>query len=316
MSNIYISYNHQDRKLASKISSGLKEKGHLITLDVESLTAGQEWRTILMDALKSADGVIVLITPSSLKSQFVLSEIGSARAFTQTSKNKFLIPVIFDDAPIPPVIQDIHSIIGDRNKIPEVVNQINQAIDAFLGRKAAVEEKEEKEREFIESKASAYVEKAMTALSSREKKNKNFGIIWYILGYSSLIVGVFVAVFGFGELQEAASQEYLFLIAIGLKSLIIIALLLASSKYAFNLGKSYMQESLKNADRIHAISYGHFYLNAFGDQASNEELKDVFQHWNIDKSSSFLGLKSDDYDPKFFETLIELTKVVTGKKGK
>jgi len=64
-----------------------------------------------------------------------------------------------------------------------------------------------------------------------------------------------------------------------------------------------MNESLRNADRIHANSFGRFYLKAYGDVASREEIRDVFQHWNIDTASAFLQLDPDKFDPKVLDVL-------------
>ena len=92
---------------------------------------------------------------------------------------------------------------------------------------------------------------------------------------------------------------------------------MASSKYAFTLGKSYMNESLKNSNRLHAISFGKFYLQAYGDVVTPEDVKEVFQHWNIDKDSSFKELNSQSFDPRIFESAIEIASVLTKheKKG-
>jgi len=59
-----------------------------------------------------------------------------------------------------------------------------------------------------------------------------------------------------------------------------------------------MTESLKNADRIHAISFGKFFLQAFGDNVDAKEVKEVFQHWNISNSTSFSGLDADKFDER------------------
>jgi translation elongation factor EF-G len=99
-----------------------------------------------------------------------------------------------------------------------------------------------------------------------------------------------------------------------LKSIIIVGLLIACSKYAFNLGKSFINEALRNADRLHAIAFGKFYLQAFGDRISSpEEIKEVFQNWNIDKDSAFQKLDTNSYDPKFNESLVEIIKNLSEK---
>ncbi len=54
-------------------------------------------------------------------------------------------------------------------------------------------------------------------------------------------------------------------------------------------------------------------LPAFGAKTKWEELKEVFQHWNIDRSSSFSSLDSSSFDPKVVESLIELARILSPK---
>lgn len=75
-----------------------------------------------------------------------------------------------------------------------------------------------------------------------------------------------------------------------------------------------MHEALRNADRLHAISFGEFFIKAYGDKISSySEINEIFQNWNIDKSSSFYELNADTYDPKFSENLIDIIKSLTEK---
>jgi hypothetical protein len=63
-------------------------------MDTEVMKIGQDFRKTLLTALKSSDGVLVFVTEQSSKSNYVISEIGAARAFVDESANKrFLIPV-------------------------------------------------------------------------------------------------------------------------------------------------------------------------------------------------------------------------------
>jgi TIR domain len=63
-----------------------------------------------MRALMESDAVVALITERSLRSPFVISEIGAARALSQTGKKTALLPVIIGDMPIPQFIQDLYAI--------------------------------------------------------------------------------------------------------------------------------------------------------------------------------------------------------------
>src|SRR5262245_39544882 len=108
MAKIYLSYRHSDKEIISRLSNELINKGHEIFMDETVMIVGQDWRKTLLNALKSADGVLVLITERSLESQYIISEIGTARAFVDQSENrKFLVPIIYGNIPIPSFIEDL-----------------------------------------------------------------------------------------------------------------------------------------------------------------------------------------------------------------
>jgi hypothetical protein len=318
MARIYISYSHADKALINPLAEGLRKRGHELLMDTEVMKIGQDFRKTLLTALKSSDGVLVFVTEQSSKSNYVISEIGAARAFVDESANKrFLIPVLYGNIEIPNIIQDIYCIRLSNDNYDEAINLIDQSISKYYGRKEAVEEKESSQREKIESKAADYVEVAITALKKREFRNTVVGTIWYILGFSTLFGGVWFAVNGLRGLDNLINQNFWMYVLVILKSIIIVGLLIACSKYAFNLGKSFINEALRNADRLHAIAFGKFYLQAFGDRISSpEEIKEVFQNWNIDKDSAFQKLDTNSYDPKFNESLVEIIKNLSEKVKK
>lgn len=86
---------------------------------------------------------------------------------------------------------------------------------------------------------------------------------------------------------------------------------IAFARYAFIFSNSYMHESLKNSERRHAINFGKFYLEAYGANASWEQVKEAFQHWNISNDSAFTKKNTSDFDPKVMENVVELSKALS-----
>lgn len=68
-----------------------------------------------------------------------------------------------------------------------------------------------------------------------------------------------------------------------------------------------MVEAIRNGDRIHAISFGKFYIRAYGREATRQEIKEVLGEWNIDKGSSFHTQDAKEIDPNILGVL-ELLK--------
>jgi hypothetical protein len=314
MAKIYISYSKRDSEIAIQIAAGLKAHGHEIVYDIGELAPGVNWRRQLLDGLKSSDVFVPLLTDNSIGSQFVLSEIGSARAFSEESKGMLLIPVLLDKLPIPPVLSDFQVIFGEHRNVTEICMEIDRGVHTFLGRRAAVEKAEGEVKERIESNAPEFIDEAIASLKQVERRYRLTGTTWYIAGFLSLVLGL---VFAFIAVTQAATinpDSWIKFAYLALKAVIVIGLLAATSKYCFVLGKSYVSESLKNADRLHAISFGRFYLRVFGAKASWPELKEAFQHWNIDRRSTFYDLTTDQIDPKLIDAVIEISKAVSAKK--
>lgn len=55
-----------------------------------------------------------------------------------------------------------------------------------------------------------------------------------------------------------------------------------------------MVESIRCADRAHAIGLGKLYLQLYKSKFEWRELKDIFQNWNIDKGSAFIKQDAKD----------------------
>jgi hypothetical protein len=172
-------------------------------------------------------------------------------------------------------------------------------------KKIAKKEAEEK----LERTAASFVQDSITELSKREVRLKLQANVWYIIGFLALILGVGIGVY-FSTFDNSPSNSTINIVYIIARNVLIIALLIVASRYSFNLGKTYMNESLKNADRIHAISFGKFYLQVFGSNIKQEELRDVFKDWNTNQESAFLKLDSKDIDPKVLETILKLTETL------
>jgi hypothetical protein len=318
MATIYISHSQHDKAIAVSLGKALEARGHEILADIVTLVPGQDWRAVLSEGLKRSDAVVTLLTHNSISSQFVISETGAARAYAQITKGVLVIPVLLDDIPLPNFVGDLQAIIAPDRNIDKIASEIDRAVTVSFGMKMAQEKAAKEIKEKIELNAAIYIDDAIQWLRKNEKRDRRNGTAWSALGYATLVAGVGFGFYGMSQAsnpgnwpKEAAWAHFAY---IGLKSVIVIGLLLACSKYAFTIGKTYMSESLKSSDRIHAISFGKFYLRAYGEKAQWLELKEAFQHWNVDRASSFSALDTAQFDPKFVEAIMEIAKVAKQSK--
>lgn len=99
MSDIFISYSKADHSLALKLSAFLEAEGWSVWYD-RNLGAADLYRDEIMNQLAAARAVITIWTPNSIKSDWVRSEAGRAKADGK------LIPVktpdvAYGDIPLP-----------------------------------------------------------------------------------------------------------------------------------------------------------------------------------------------------------------------
>lgn len=317
MSKIFISYSHLDKGMYEALKNALIDVGHYV-ISMESLPIGENLSKVLNTSFDSADAVVALITKNSLNSKHVLNEIAVAQAQIDAQESKLFLPVVVgEDIEIPNYLRDRYVEIVPNfidHYLYKVVSSIVRAIEH---KNAIIEEKNRvktKQAEKLETSKTEFIREAEERLNKKEVSLKRSANIWYAIGYIALILGV-IAAFILIEKGLSKEIETTIIILLSIKALIGVGLLVASSKYAFTLGKSYMNESLKNSDRLHAISFGKFYLQAYGEVVTPEDVKEVFQHWNIAKDSSFKEIGSQNFDPKIFETAIEIASVLTKNKS-
>lgn len=314
MAKIYISYQRDDQSFVIVLAQRLKEAGHTLSYDVDELSAGTDWRTALDTGLKTSEVFIVVISANTQRSQYVLTEVGAARAYSLESDRMLLVPLIIDDTPPPLSIQDIHAIIQPDKNLEAIVPKIESSIANFMGRRAAKDAAISEANEKIQSNAASYIKIALDSLEKLENRDRLISYFWYLTGFTALALGIIFALHGLAVAAQLTTISIPNLLLVMLKALVVIGLLGACSKYAFSLGKSYSSEALKASDRIHAIRFGEFYLRAFSAETKWEELKEVFQHWNIDRASSFSNLNTSQFDPRIIEALVELAKFFDAKK--
>jgi hypothetical protein len=78
--NVFISHSREDQPLVERITRGLLFGGNVQVLTDRMLPVGVDWRKELRRALETAHVFIVIGSPSSAKSDFVLQELGGAWA--------------------------------------------------------------------------------------------------------------------------------------------------------------------------------------------------------------------------------------------
>lgn len=101
---VFISYAREDYDSAKRLYNDLKAAGLEPWLDKENITAGQDWKEVIMDAIENCRYFIPLFSSTSVtKISYIQSEYVFALEYAENypSGTIFAIPVKLDDCKIP-----------------------------------------------------------------------------------------------------------------------------------------------------------------------------------------------------------------------
>ncbi len=260
--------------------------------------------------MSEADAVVAILTEESVKSEWVMSEISAMLAYSEEQGRVGVLPVWFDQAELPDFIKKIQAIKADKEDLYQTSLQISRGVERLIAISAAKAEKRNERRELLERVASEFIEKSQKNLRDREKSYRRQANLWYLTCCATLIFGAAISFWRAGSIEYESASAYSLLEVIIL-GVISVGLTVGVAKFSFTLGKANMVEALRNADRSHAITFGEFYLRSYGSESEWSELKDAFQHWNIDAGSAFKDQRSEDFDPRILENALAIAKILS-----
>ena len=103
MSKIFISYSRKDMDFVRKLAGDLESAGYNAWWDITDLQGGDDWVNTIPEAISSSQFVIVVITPSSVESEWVRKE------YTQAlSLRKKIIPIMLTPTSVPFALNTIN----------------------------------------------------------------------------------------------------------------------------------------------------------------------------------------------------------------
>ena len=289
---IYLSYSHNDKELASKFKTYLSEKNFEVIWDEDLLNIGDDFNLKISKALFETDILIPIISEQYQTSKFTQSELQTALGFKSIDRKPIIFPYITYKSNIPDEVKNISCFIGTsniENDLEKIYTELNKINGTLLARNR----------------------ETLRKLKINEIKNEILAYFCYILSimFLLLIVSFISNVFVLNFSEENILQTILY----SVKNIVGLSTLAALSRLAFILGKSFMVEAIRNGDRIHAISFGKFYIKAYGRVASRQEIREVLSNWNIDSGSSFHTQDSKEIDPNVYGA-VELLKSYFNKE--
>lgn len=307
---IYISYSHRDKGLAKELFNYLITLDFNVVWDENTIMTGDNFSRKLMGALSKSDIYLPIISENFEASDFTKRELLTAIGYYNSREFPRIFPYIVYGNKIPFDISSFLCFMGTNN-IEEDLRKIGNELEKLRGAILAEKDTKVEISENLNTSLESYLKDVFATLEKNEQRNKLLAYISYSL---SMLFLVSIVVYSIIKLKYTyITSDIHFNVFVALNNLIIVTVLAALSRLTFILGKSFMVESIRNGDRIHAISFGKFFIQAYGKQASRQEIREVLGEWNIDKGSSFYTQDAKEIDPNFLG-LIETLKSQYEKK--
>ncbi|MGQ8366336.1 toll/interleukin-1 receptor domain-containing protein [Glaciecola sp. 1036] len=133
---VFISYSRQDIELAEQIRHDLNAQGFNALFDKYDIAAGEDWQTRLSDMIASANSVLFLISPESIKSHVCSWEVDESERLA-----KRIFPVILKDTEldlIPGRLQRINFTFLNQSDIQQ--REFDRLVQALKSDQALVRE--------------------------------------------------------------------------------------------------------------------------------------------------------------------------------
>lgn len=113
--HLFLSYASQDKDFAARLSSALRRAGASVWMDQFELQVGDSISEQVTKAISASDFLVVLLSPSSVNSQWVRKELSTALALEIHARDITVIPVVIEDCDVPAELATKHVIDLRRN---------------------------------------------------------------------------------------------------------------------------------------------------------------------------------------------------------
>jgi hypothetical protein len=96
MAQVFVSYSRIDLSFVERLVEDLNKSGHEVWYDLSGLEGGSRWGTEIQEAIKDSKYVITILSPESVKSEWV------EREFLYASKLKLkIVPLFYRECDLP-----------------------------------------------------------------------------------------------------------------------------------------------------------------------------------------------------------------------
>jgi predicted nucleotide-binding protein len=125
---VFISYARPDAAIAQALAERLKSNDVEIWVDYDKLGIGMDWAQAIADGLRSCDGIVIIASKRSKRSEWVSREMRFA-----VQEAVPLLPVVVDDyAFLPPDLAHIQAVLVTRNNFEQSIGNAARSIATWI----------------------------------------------------------------------------------------------------------------------------------------------------------------------------------------
>ena len=299
---IYISYPRNEHGFVADLAGVLRKRGFEVFYD-DDIPIGADWVEVLPEKIAEADAIIVVYSGDVRRGQ-----AWEERFLYSQKSQKLIIPIVIgNNSEVPPDIAG-GIYVDSTKRFDEIKHMVLLSLNTYSAQTKEEAKADKESKELLQKGINRHIEGVLDRLKTLEKRQKIYAGILYALSAIVLLLTIIVAIIFLAK-TDFSSVAVETVAIVGVTYLLIAVLIISFSKFLFTLAKSFMVEAIRCSDRIHAISFGKFYIDAFDEKVTREEVIKIFSTWNIDNGATiFRNQSSDDYDPKLHELLGLLKK--------
>jgi tetratricopeptide (TPR) repeat protein len=127
---VFVSHTHADNKLCDRYVAALRARGLNVWYDRTNMQAGRSLSSDIEAELRRRSAFVVIVTPTSLASQWVKSEIAAFRFLAATDPTRLFLPVRAALCEMPLLWSDISWIDAVSLGFDAAVNAMAEALGA------------------------------------------------------------------------------------------------------------------------------------------------------------------------------------------
>lgn len=125
MSKVFISYNHKDSHFAKRLQAVLQQEGINVGTDEPDVT--ENITKAIVEKIKAASAVVVLVSEKTLQSKWVLFEVGVAQGFNK-EVIFILLPGVEGENPLPDILVDPQILDGRKLTMTQVTEELEKLL--------------------------------------------------------------------------------------------------------------------------------------------------------------------------------------------